>query len=539
MAKNKLLVATQAPFSNEANEELARIAEENNLDTTVIKGEDILTVAELKDTNALVVRSDKVTKEVIDKAPNLKLIIRGGAGYNNIDVDYCTEKGIMVMNTPGQNSNGVAELVFNLATNLLRKTNLLDATTKDGFFEKGKYKGNELKNKKIGIHGFGYIGQLVAQIANGFGMTVYAYDPFVSEEIAKAKGAILAESPQDLYKDAFMISLHMPKNKHTEGIVNYKLLELMLDNGMLINTARAEIINEDDLQKIMDEKAGFRYGADVHAGGDKAGDRRFAKYLERAVLTPHIGAGTTEANYNCAVAAANQTVGFFDKGDMACVVNKDIVPFWMKDYAILAQKLGYINSKLMEGQPKEIKVVTYDDLTEFAGPLIDNVVKGMMADDAITAPEARDMAQKNGIIITPIEPDKNRRRGNAITADFLYEADNEMQLISTRGTIMEDEMKISRIAKFYNVDFEIEAGIALMFMYKDCEGMADKIGEVFCKHGYGKTSGRFKADREHKNAIFMFYLNKSDADIAEVEKVADITKNTIEGIYEAKVLDFR
>lgn len=535
----KLLVATKAPFSDEANAELKKIAEENNLQTIIVKGVLIDDVEELKDANVLVVRSDKVTKEVIDKAPKLKLVIRGGAGYNNIDVDYCTEKGIMVMNTPGQNSNAVAELVFNLATNLLRKTNYLDATTKDGLFEKGKFKGGELRNKKIGIHGFGYIGQLVARIANGFGMEVYAYDPFVSEEKAKANGAILTANAEELYKEAFMISLHMPKNKHTEKIVNYDLLKLMRNDGILINTARAEIVNEDDLEKIMTENKEFRYGADVHDGGDKEGDRRFAKYAERVILTPHIGAGTGEANYNCAVAAANQAVGFFQKGDMSCVVNKDIVPFWMKDYASLAQKLGYINSKLMQGQPKEIKVVAYDDLKDFANPLIDNVVKGMMQDNAITPPEARTLAEKNGIVITPIEPDKNRRRGNAITVDFLSDISDEKKLISVRGTIMEDEMKISRIGKFYNVDFEIEQSVALIFMYKDKEGMADKIGEIFCKEGYGKTSGRFKADREHENAIFMFYLNKLDADLKEIEKISEKVKTEIVEVYEAKVFDFR
>lgn len=538
MKKNKLLVATKSPFSDEANNELKKIAEKNNLETTVITKKSIHDIPEIRDANALIVRSDIVTKEIIDKAPNLKLVIRGGAGYNNIDVDYCTKKGIMVMNTPGQNSNAVAELVFNIATNLLRKTNLLDSTTKQGLFEKSKFTGKELRNKKIGIHGFGYIGQLVAEIANGFGMLVYAYDPYVSEEIAKSKDVILVKSLEELYKDSFMVTLHIPKNKHTEKVVNYNLLSLMNENGMLINTARCEVIDEDDLEKIMTERKKFLFGADVHFGGDKEGERRFAKFSERVVLTPHIGAGTEEANFNCAVAAAKQASSFFMKGDISTVVNKEIVPFWMNQFAILAQKIGYVNSVLTIGHPKEIKVVAYDELKQYSKPLIDNVVKGMMNDESLTPPEATSNAIKNGIILTSIEPDKNRKRGNSLTVDFIYQNKNEIKLNSVRGTIMEDEMKISRINDFYNVDFEIESGIALMFMYKDREGVADEIGEFFSKNGFGKTSGRFKADRDKKNAIFLFYIDKKDLNLNEVEEIAESVREKVKGIYEAKVFDF-
>ena len=536
---NKLLVSTKAPFSDEANQELERIAQAGGLETTIITGQEIGDVEELKNATALVVRSDKVTPEIIDAAPNLKLVIRGGAGYNNIDVPYCTQRGIMVMNTPGQNSNGVAELVFNLATNLLRRTNIIDATTKNGLFEKGRFTGNELRNKKLGIHGFGYIGQLVAQIANGFGMDVYAFDPYVTEDVAKSKGAILTASPQELYKDAFMISLHMPSNPHTKGSVNYELLSLMKNDGMLINTARADIVKEDDLEKILKENEAFRYAADVHTGGDKPGDRRFAKFLDRVVLTPHIGAGTAEANYNCAVAAAKQAVGFFENGDMSTVVNRDVVPYWMAEYASLAQKLGYINAVLMDGQPKEVRVVAYDELRTINGPLVDNVLKGMMYDNStLTPPEATDLAKNNGIVVTSVDPDGNRKHGNAITVDFLYETPGEVDRVSIRGTIVEEEMKISRMGKFYNVDFEIESGIALMFMYHDSAGMADKIGDVFSKYGYGKTIGRFKSDRDHKDAIFMFYLDKPDANIEDVQKVVKQVKTELHDVYEGRVFNF-
>jgi D-3-phosphoglycerate dehydrogenase / 2-oxoglutarate reductase len=539
----KLLVATKAPFSEEANNALRALAEQNSIQVEIIIKNDIndflkteSLLKKLKSANALIVRSDKVTKEIIDAAENLEIVVRGGAGYDNVDSEYCTEKGITVMNTPGQNSNGVAELVFYIVGNLLRKVHLLDPTTKLGQFEKEKYPGCELKGKKIGIAGFGYIGQIVAQIAKGFGMEVFVYDPFVNPVVAKDKGAILVKTPEELFTNSFIISLHLPKNKNTIGFVDKKLIKLMKKDSILINTARAEVINEDDLEQALLEMPGLLYGSDVHLGGDKPGEKRFAKFGDRVILTPHIGAGTEEANFNCAVAAARQIVSFFLKGDMTYAVNKEVVPPWMKDYAVLAEKLGYINTQLLQGNPQEVRVIAYDELENYLRPLAGNVLKGMFNDPELKPTDALKLAEKNEIILDLRKPIKKRH--NAITIDFFSGNNGETKTSSIRGAVFEGEMKLSRVKSFKNFDFEILPGIALLFEYKDKEGMADLIGQHFAKAGYSKSIGRFKPN-DQGDALYMFYIDSKSKqlDIVELKKIVDETVKEISGVKNGVVLN--
>lgn len=305
----KILVATEKPFAVEAVDKIAKIfvdagSEISFLEKYTDKKELLNAV---KDVDALIIRSDKIDKEVLTAAKNLKIVVRAGAGFDNVDTAFAKEKGVVVMNTPGQNSNAVAELVLGMMVFMAR-----------GMFN-GK-PGTELKGKSLGIHAYGNVGSNVARIAKGFGMNVYAFDPFVSADVIKKDGVIPVESVEKLYETCHYISLHIPANKHTINSINYSLLSLMPLDGALINTARKEVINEDDLIKLMDERSGFKYIADIEPCKKLV---FLEKFDGRFFFTPKkMGAQTKEANINAGVAAATQIVGFFDSGDVTFQVNK-------------------------------------------------------------------------------------------------------------------------------------------------------------------------------------------------------------------------
>ncbi|MCX8058742.1 MAG: 3-phosphoglycerate dehydrogenase [Spirochaetes bacterium] len=304
----KILLATEKPFAKVAVDTIKDIFKKANYELILLENykskEEFL--KDVENVDGLIVRSDIVDKEVIEKARNLKIIIRAGAGYDNIDLSEATSKNIIVMNTPGQNSNAVAELVFGLLITLIRKK----YSGKSGF---------ELRGKNIGIHAYGNVGKYVNLIAKGFGMKVYAFDPFADENKMKEDGVIKVNNAQDLYKNCSIISLHLPKTKETIKSINYDLFKLMPENAVLINTARTEIINEDDLIKIMEERKDFYYGADVEPEKKQI---FLEKFGDRVLFTEKkMGAQTEEANINAGIAAANQMVDYFEKGITKFKVN--------------------------------------------------------------------------------------------------------------------------------------------------------------------------------------------------------------------------
>jgi D-3-phosphoglycerate dehydrogenase len=256
--------------------------------------------------DAMIIRSDKASREVIDAAPNLKIVVRAGAGYDNIDLAACNDHGVVAMNTPGQNSNAVAELAFGMMVYALR--NGFNGTS-----------GSELRGKKIGIHAYGNVGKYVALIARGFGMEVYAYDPFVPEEAMEKDGVKAVDTVEELYKTCKFVSLHIPANDKTKKSVNYALLSLLPKGGMLINTARKEVINEDDLIRLMEDRPDFKYLSDI---APDCAELFQSNYPGRFVFTAKkMGAQTSEANINAGIAAAQQIVGFFETGDTTFKVN--------------------------------------------------------------------------------------------------------------------------------------------------------------------------------------------------------------------------
>lgn len=305
----KVLIATEKPFAPAAVEDIKKILGEAGHEVTLLEGykdkSDLL--AAVKDVNAMIVRSDKITKDVLDAAPELKIVVRAGAGYDSIDTAYAKEKGIVVENTPGQNSNAVAELVFGLLVYAKRK-----------FFSAKA--GSELKGKKIGILAFGNVGRNVARIAKGFDMDVYAYDAFIPAEKIEALGVHAAKSQEDLFEKCDIVSLHIPATPETKQSINYALVSKMEKGAILINTARKEIINEPELIKLMEERPDLTYITDIKPDAD---EEFKTKFEGRYFATPKkMGAQTAEANINAGIAAAHQIAAFFATGDTKFQVNK-------------------------------------------------------------------------------------------------------------------------------------------------------------------------------------------------------------------------
>lgn len=305
----KVLVATDKPFAPVAVKGIRKVVENAGFELILLEGytsqDDFIKA--VADVDAVIIRSDKADKAVIDAGSKLKIIVRAGAGYDNIDLSAATSKGVVAMNTPGQNSNAVAELALGMMVFYAR-----------GFFN-GK-SGAELMGKKLGIHAYGFVGKNVARIAKGFGMDVYAFDPFVPREMMTKEGVKWVGTVEELYGTCNYISLHIPANSQTKQSVNYSLLSKMPTPACLVNTARAEVINEADLLKMFQDRKDFAYLTDVEPTNKSEIEANFkAKFFS----TPKkMGAQTEEANINAGIAAAQQIVNFINTGDRTFQVNK-------------------------------------------------------------------------------------------------------------------------------------------------------------------------------------------------------------------------
>ncbi|MBW7847805.1 MAG: 3-phosphoglycerate dehydrogenase [Bacteroidales bacterium] len=303
----KVLVATDKPFAKAAADQIRQIITDAGYECLFLEKypDQQSLIQAVGNVNAMIIRSDIVDKAVIDAAPNLEIVVRAGAGYDNVDLNAATAKNVVVMNTPGQNSNAVAELALGMMVYQVR--NHFNGSS-----------GTELMGKKIGIHAYGNVGKHVARIAKGFGMEVYGFDPFVSREAMEKDGVHYVERVEDLYSQCDFISLHIPANAQTKKSINFDLLSLMPAKGMLVNTARKEVIDEEGLKRIFAEKKGFTYVSDV------APDclAELGEYADRFFMTPKkMGAQTAEANNNAGTAAARQIVNFFKNNDITFKVN--------------------------------------------------------------------------------------------------------------------------------------------------------------------------------------------------------------------------
>lgn len=304
----KVLVATEKPFAPAAVDGIREVLDKAGYELVLL--EKYTSADEWKeaaaDVDAMIIRSDKATAEIIASAPKLKVIVRAGAGYDNIDLEACTQNGVVAMNTPGQNSNAVAELAFGMMLYHVRK----------GF---NGTSGSELRGKKMGIHAYGNVGKCVATIAKGFGMDVYAFDPFVDNTDIEKDGIKALETEKELYQTCDFVSLNIPANDKTKKSIGYDLMMAMPKKGALVNTARKEVIDEDGLLKVMAERDDFNYLSDVAPDCRQEIESSFPG---RFVFTAKkMGAQTAEANINAGIAAATQIVNFLENGDHTFQVN--------------------------------------------------------------------------------------------------------------------------------------------------------------------------------------------------------------------------
>jgi D-3-phosphoglycerate dehydrogenase len=304
-----ILVATDKPFAKTAVEGIRKIVEDAGFKLALLESytqkEELLTA--VAEADAIIIRSDIVDADVLDAAKNLKIVVRAGAGYDNIDLVTASAKGVVAMNTPGQNSNAVAELALGMMVFAAR--NNFNGSS-----------GTELKGKKLGLHAFGHVGKAVATIARGFGMDVYAFDPFVDKKTIEAEGIHFIDNVEDLYKTCQYVSLHMPANAQTKKSINFELLSLMPKGATVVNTARKEVIDEEGMVKMFTERPDFKYVSDVEPDNKSLIAEKFSG---RFYFTPKkMGAQTSEANNNAGLAAAKQIVGFLTNNDRTFQVNK-------------------------------------------------------------------------------------------------------------------------------------------------------------------------------------------------------------------------
>ena len=306
----KVLLLTDKPFAQVAIDGIQKVVSEAGYELKLCEkyGTDLDRVKRVAaDVDAMIIRSDKINGDIMDAAPDLKIIVRAGAGYDNVDLEAATSRGICVMNTPGQNSNAVAELAFGMMVMAVR--NFYNGTS-----------GWELKGKKLGIHAYGNVGRNVARIAKGFGMEIYAFDAYCPKELIEADGVIPVDSVEALYETCNVVSIHIPATPSTRMSINYNLLNRMPKNGLIVNTARKEVINEIELVKVMEDHADLKYVTDIMPDDHAELAEKFAG---RYFTTPKkMGAQTAEANINAGIAAANQIVGFFKEGCEKFRVNK-------------------------------------------------------------------------------------------------------------------------------------------------------------------------------------------------------------------------
>lgn len=305
----KVLLATTKPFAKIAVDGIRQVIEGAGFELALLEKytEKSALLEAVVDADAIIIRSDIIDAEVFDAAKQLKIVVRAGAGYDNVDLAAATAHGVCVMNTPGQNANAVAELVFGLMVYAVR--NFYNGTS-----------GTELMGKKLGIHAFGNVGRNVARIAKGFGMEVCAYDAYCPKEVIEQAGVQAMDSIEQMYKECQFISLHLPATDETRGSINASLVGLMPKNAVVVNSARKEIINEEELIALMQERADIKFVTDIQPSNAAKFEELFA---DRYFSTPKkMGAQTAEANINAGIAAANQIVGFIKDGCTKFMVNR-------------------------------------------------------------------------------------------------------------------------------------------------------------------------------------------------------------------------
>ena len=471
------------------------------------------------DAEVLIVRSEKITPEVIDQLPRLKLIVRAGAGFNTIDIKYARKHEIDVMNTPGANSNAVAEEVVALMLAASRHLVPADTSTRAGEWEKSKFMGRELTGKTVGILGLGHIGQLLVKRLSGFEVKVLGFDPMISPALTEKLGVELAGVDR-IFAEADFISLHIPENDETRGMINRRLLDMMKPGAMLLNCARAGILNEDDLRAVKAEKK-LVFCNDVYPK-DVAGEKPISDLCD--IMLPHLGANTFEANFNAAKRAAEQTIAYFEQGITNCVVNKSLPDGLDAKY----QKLAYVLTSLANGylgkeNPTRIETSFYGDLAQYSKWMTPPIAAGIAAEfGPDKAPsDAEHFLADTGIELVNREVDNGKNYGEAMTID-LFVGGNLIYKASVRGTITENKLMISRLNDFDELYLE-PTGHHLFVEYKDAPGVIGRIAGILGEKNINIID--IRAPQDLKSGLSLTVV-KTNVEIPEmlVEKIRDAVK---------------
>ena len=422
------------------------------------------------DAEVLIVRSEAVTPEIIDALPKLKLIVRAGAGYNTIDIKYARRRNIDVMNTPGANSNAVAEEVVALMLAVYRHVVPADISTRAGNWEKSKFMGRELTGKRVGIIGLGNIGKLLVKRLSGFENEIWGYDPLISAAVAESLG-IQLHTVEEIFAGCDLVSLHIPENNETRGMVDRKLLTALKPGAVLLNCARAGIVNEDDLRAVKAEKQIF-YCNDVYPK-DSAGPKSIADVAD--VMLPHLGANTHEANFMAARRAAEQTIAYFEQGVTNCVVNKALPDGLDAKYQQLAYVLTTIAARsLGDESPARIETSFYGKLGSFAEWMTPPIAAALAgSDSAESVADAKKCLCDHGVELVNRPVDDEKKYGESMTIDFMAGSDC-LRKASVRGTITENRLMLSRLNNYEGIYLDL-VGNHIFVEYEDAPGLIAKI----------------------------------------------------------------
>lgn len=469
------------------------------------------------ETEALIVRSDQVDAAILDAFPNLKLVVRAGAGYNTIDTDYARRRGVDVMNTPGANANAVAEEVFAFALAHYRHLVRAEHSTRSGLWEKKKFMGRELYGKTIGILGLGNIGQLVARRAIGFEMRALGFDPVVAAARADELGVQLVDL-DTLFSESDIVTLHVPETKDTIGMVNRRILDLMKPGALLINCARAKIINEDDLRAVRrDKELGFC--TDVYPA-DAPGEKSVTDIAD--IMLPHLGASTVEANRNAARRAAEQIIAYVERGVTRHVVNKGIPDDLDEAYQQLAYHIARVARHYLgaERSVRRIECSFYGTLSQHAQWFLSPIVAGISFefDPLRNAQDAEEFLAEKGISYEVRQADANKSYGNSMTVDLL-EGATTIRQVSVRGTVTEGNLMISRIGDFDKLYFQPQ-GHSLIVVYRDRPGVLTRITGACADADLNIEEIRTPLDRSRTRAMAVLKTNRT-VDAAVVSRIRD------------------
>lgn len=463
-------------------------------------------VAAHPDAAGLIVRSEKVTKDIIDALPSLKCIIRAGAGYDNIDYVYARTKGIDVMNTPGANSNAVAEEVIAMILAAYRYVVPADTTTRAGEWNKKKYMGRELTRKTVGILGLGNIGRMLVKRLQGFECTVLGYDHFLSRQRALNIGATPAEL-EEIFSTADIISIHVPGGPATRNMINAHLIGLMKDGAMLVNCARYGVVDEEALRAALAAGKHIIYCTDVHPK-DTAAMQPSADVAD--VILPHLGANTKEANKMAAMRAASQMSRYFADGDTSCVVNAETPADLNPAHLQLAAMLGKLCYQAGGCKPiRRIECTFYNNLRTFRKWFTPWILQGAVpgAERGLMPAAAEASLREHGIVFKAREPKDDKNYDDSLTLDLIMEENGEQKVSSVRGLVVDGVPVVSRIDAFDHL-YAALSGHTLVLRYQDRPGVIATIGQLLSQAGINIDNIIAPADHASGDALAVVKTNR-------------------------------